>query len=89
MRTLEEKIEYNKKQKTNFSNGYLDGVKNYREYGKKSVFKKADAQVEVSRINMVGKWGQRSGKYSPDDVQYSKGFMCGMRDCAAERKKEK
>lgn len=79
MKTLAEKIEYNKKQNTDFSKGYLLGVRWYGEYPKLSG-EERKKQLEVIDITKSSaKLGDR----------FSKGIMCGVRDAATERKRKK
>ena len=80
MRSVDEKYKYNEKRGGAFGNGYCFAVRWYRDYPKmdnetKKVFKEyIDGQRELA-------------KYS--DMQDAKGFMCGIRDAANERKSRK
>lgn len=80
MKTLTEKVAYNEKKKDGFSMGYCAGVRFYKNYGKGGapVDKKAHNQY-IDDMKDAAKRG-----YS-----YGKGFMCGIRDAANERKSKK
>ena len=75
-RTLKEKCEYNRARTTPFSMGYSLGVMVYGDYrkfdneGKKIVRELIDTNKSLAR----------------DGDVMSKGFMCGVRDAANERK---
>lgn len=75
-RTLKEKFEYNNARNTPFSTGYSLGVNIYNDYrkfddeGKKIVRELIDTNKSLAR----------------DGDVMSKGFMCGVRDAANERK---
>ena len=75
-RTLKEKYEYNHARNTPFSTGYSLGVMVYGDYrqfddeGKKIVRELIDTNKSLAR----------------DGDVMSKGFMCGVRDAANERK---
>lgn len=81
-KTLDEKYEYNKKRigESDFSRGYCFGIQLYRDYsqmnneGKKTIKGIIDSEKKLSRYS---------------DMQRSKGFMCGIRDAANERKARK
>lgn len=79
MKTLTEKVAYNEKQNSSFSKGYLLGVRFYQGYGKNGA--PVDKQKHNEFID-----GMKAGakKHS-----YCKGFMCGIRDAANERKAKK
>lgn len=81
-RTVDEKLQYNSGQHTPFSYGYRFGVMAYRKYPKASKERKREMIDEIDNNSRLA----RSGKISLNSVQYAKGFMCAMRDCAAERK---
>ncbi len=79
MKTLAEKVAYNQTQNSDFSNGYLLGVRWYGEYPKLSV-QGRKTQIEViDTIKVSAKMGDG----------FSKGIMCGIRDSANERKAKK
>lgn len=75
-RTLKEKYDYNRARNTPFSTGYSLGVNVYNDYrrfddeGKKIVRELIDTNKSLAR----------------DGDELSKGFMCGVRDAANERK---
>ena len=75
-RTLKEKYEFNHARNTPFSTGYSLGVNVYNDYrrlddeGKKIVRELIDTNKLLAR----------------DGDELSKGFMCGVRDAANERK---
>ena len=76
-RSLSEKVLYNQTQNTDFSRGYIKGVKFYQSYGKSGIsLKSRKAWVDSMRA-------------TAKEVKYAKGFMCGFRDAADERKAKK
>ena len=81
-RSVDEKLKYNSEQKTPFAYDYRFGVKAYREYPKVSKKRKRAMLAEIDDNKRLA----QSGKSARNSVQYAKGFMCAMRDCAAERK---
>lgn len=89
MRTLQDKIDYNEKLSTPFSKGYLEGVNDYITYGKVSLKNRPGREDKASKMNFIGKWGKRASLASESEIQHSKGYMCGMRDAAAECKRTK
>ena len=82
MRTLKEKIDYNKKRYStdDFSTGYFIGVKMYRDYPKHDEKGKAELRKMIGDFNDLAK-GKNGDKMA-------KGFMCGIRDSANERKRK-
>lgn len=82
-RTLKEKIDYNKKRSDMFSMGYVMGVQAYKDYPKLSEKSKAEARQDIAQYSNWGKGKDRNNSVT----SFSKGYMCGMRDAAAERKK--
>ena len=80
--TVDEKLRYNSNLKTPFSYGYRFGVKAYRDYPKASKKRKRDMMSDIDSNKLLAVKGDTSRQ----SVQYAKGFMCAMRDCAAERK---
>lgn len=79
MKTLAEKVAYNETQNTGFSHGYCTGVKFYQNYGK------GGAPVDNKGHNeYIDDMKKAAKKHS-----YAKGFMCGIRDAANERKAKK
>ena len=87
MRTLEEKIAYNKKHGSTdfFSMGYIMGVQTYRDYPKLNDKSKAETREMIKDFNETAKGKDRNRT----EVKLSKGFICGIRDCANERKRKK
>lgn len=81
-RTVDEKLQYNSTLKTPFSYGYRFGVRAYRSYLKADKERKREMMSEIDDNNRLA----CSGKGARASIQYAKGFMCAMRDCAAERK---
>lgn len=81
-RTVDEKLKYNSEQKTPFAYGYRFGVKAYREYPKANKKRKREMMSDIDDNKRLA----QSGKSTCNSVQYAKGFMCAMRDCAAERR---
>lgn len=81
-RTVDEKLRYNSNQTSSFAYGYRIGVKAYRAYSKASKKRKRDLMNDID----FNKELACKGDNSRQSVQYAKGFMCAMRDCAAERK---
>ena len=80
MRTVDEKVKFNQEQKTPFSWGYLWGVKSYRKYPKAD---KAERKRILAQIDDYSK-DAKNGKGRSREC--AKGFMCGVRDAANERK---
>ena len=80
-RTVEEKYNYNKSKvkENDFSFGYCLGVEMYCDYPKSS------AKGRKKTLELIDNFGElaRSGD------MISKGFMCGIRDSANERKARK
>ena len=79
-RTLNEKYDYNKKRGGDFGNGYCFAVTLYREYPK------MDKQSKTAVKRLIN--SEKDLALYPD-MQRSKGFMCGIRDAANERKARK
>lgn len=86
MRTLKEKLEYNRKRKnkSSFATGYAMGVTLYENYPKMSTEEKVAAQSIMRDWREIAR---RKDRNDPE-VQLSKGLMCGLRDSANERKKK-
>lgn len=80
MRTVDEKFKYNEQRGGDFGNGYCFAVTLYREYS--NLDRKGKAIVK----RLIGQ-EKELARYS--DMQRSKGFMCGIRDAANERKARK
>lgn len=74
--TLKEKLQYNKARHTPFSIGYDLGVMLYIDY------KKMDSRGKQVISDIIG--SNRRLARSGDEI--GKGFMCGVRDAANERK---
>lgn len=80
--TVDEKLKYNREQKTPFSYGYRFGVKAYRQYPMADKKRKRAMLAEIDDNKRLAQTGDKSRS----SVQFAKGYMCAMRDCAAERK---
>lgn len=77
-RTVDEKYEYNKRNRGNqFSAGYINGVEAYRDYGNAM-------DGYRKHIKELNKSVAESAKTKRDP--WSIGYMCALRDCANERK---
>lgn len=81
-RTIDEKLKYNSAQKTAFAYGYRFGVQAYRRYPKADERHKRDISSDIDYNKRLAQTGDKSR----ESVQYAKGFMCGVRDAANERK---
>ena len=81
-RTVDEKLKYNSAQKTSFAYGYRFGVQAYRRYPKADERHKRDISSDIDYNRRLAQTGDKSR----ESVQYAKGFMCGVRDAANERK---
>lgn len=81
-RNVEEKLQYNSGQRTAFAFGYRYGVQSYRRYSKADIRQKRDISGDIDYNKRLAQTGDKSRK----SVQYAKGFMCGVRDAANERK---
>lgn len=79
MKTLTEKVAYNKTQKTAFSSGYCMGVRDYQGYVKCSEKDRRILKDITDTMKDIAKLGDPLGK----------GYMCGIRDAANERKAKK
>lgn len=80
--TVDEKLKYNRKQHTPFSIGYRIGVMTYRVYPKSSKERKCEIMGDIDDNKRIA----QSGNPVHGSVKYAKGFMCGVRDAANERK---
>lgn len=78
-RTVDEKLKYNRERKTPFSSGYYLGVTLYSDY------RKTDDEGKKITRELIDT--SKSLALSGDD--FGKGFMCGVRDAANERKAKK
>ena len=81
-RTVDEKLKYISAQKTAFAYGYRFGVQAYRRYPKADERHKRDISSDIDYNKRLAQTGDKSR----ESVQYAKGFMCGVRDAANERK---
>lgn len=81
MRTTDEKLKHNERQKTPFGFGYCWGVKAYRGYTKLSKSEKQRAKADISYNAQLVKTGKTEATRS-----CAKGYMCGIRDAANDRK---
>lgn len=75
-RTVEEKLRYNRGRKTSFSSAYCLGVSVYRDYPQADTKTKALIRQMIDQNKQAARTGDESAK----------GFMCGIRDAANERK---
>lgn len=75
-RTLKEKLQYNEARHTPFSIGYGLGVMLYSDY------KKMDSRGKQVISDIIG----RNKRLARSGDEMGKGFMCGVRDAANERK---
>ena len=75
-RTLKEKLAFNKSRKTPFATGYSLGATLYDDYRKSD----SAGKKMINEIIRTNKELARSGD------EMGKGFMCGVRDAANERK---
>lgn len=75
-RTVQEKYEYNKARAGLFSCGYCFGVTLYRDYLK--------SDEEMRRVTK--EFFATANESASGGEEFSKGIMCAVRDCAAERK---
>ena len=81
-RTVDEKLQYNSGQRTAFAYGYRFGVQAYRRYPNADEKQKRDISGDIDYNRRLVQTGDKSR----ESVQYAKGFMCGVRDAANERK---
>ena len=79
MKTVAEKVAYNQRRGTQFSAGYITGVKVYRGYPLKDKKGKQTVKNAIDEFSRQAKGG---------DI-FAKGIMCAIRDCANERKAKK
>ncbi len=77
-RTVDEKYKYNKGKEGGFSHGYCAGVTFYRNYGNVPPSERPKRKAAIDEMRIVAKKG----------FSYGKGFMCGVRDVANERKEK-
>ena len=83
-RSVDEKYEYNRKQKTPFSYGYCMGVNSYRHYAD-AVYWRARVMDDVDYYKKLAV----SGDKEKAGTKFAKGYMCGVRDTAAEHKNKR
>lgn len=76
--SIDEKLRYNRQRKTPFSSAYCLGVTVYRDYAQ------ADKQTKAVTRDMIDRNKQAARNGDP----FAKGFMCGIRDAANERKQK-
>lgn len=79
MTTLQKKLAFNKKRGTEFSAGYIMGVKTYQKYPLKDRKGKQTAKRAIDKFSQMARNGD----------EFAKGIMCGIRDAANERKAQK
>ena len=81
-RTVDEKLRYHGEQpkKTPFSHGYNHGVKLYRSYPNADKVERKRIRSEIDHENRNARNGKGASR------EFSKGFMCAVRDAANERK---
>lgn len=79
MQSLAEKLKYNQKRGTQFSVGYILGVKEYLAYSAKDKHGKQAAKKAIDKFSEEARNGD----------EFAKGIMCGIRDAANERKSKK
>ena len=78
-RSVDEKLRYNESRKGMFSVGYRLAVKTYRDYPKQNAKGRKIIKELITDSNELARTGDGFGK----------GFMCGVRDAANERKARK
>ena len=78
-RTIDEKLKYNREQKTPFASGYCVGAILYNDY------RKTDDEGKTITRKLI----DTSKSIALSDDDFGKGFMCGVRDAANERKARK
>ena len=76
--SVDEKVKYNAKRKTPFGYGYIWGVRAYRKYVEAEETKKRTL-AEIADYKQEAKKKNKSG-------ECAKGYLCGVRDAAKERK---
>lgn len=77
--SVDEKVKFNRAKKTPFGWGYQWGVKAYRSYPKADAQEKKRIRAEIADYKQEAKKKSYSG-------ECAKGYMCGVRDAANERK---
>lgn len=78
IQSLDDKIKFNQKRGTQFSIGYIMGVKQYRNYSQKDRKGKRTAKKAIDEFSKQARNGD----------EFAKGIMCGIRDAANERKQK-
>lgn len=79
-RTVDEKLKYNQQRRTAFGYGYAWGVKAYRKYPNADKAERKRILAEIDDYNKEARNGKGKAR------ECAKGFMCGVRDAAKERK---
>lgn len=74
--SLDDKIKFNQRRGTQFSVGYITGVKVYRGYSLKDRQGKQKTKKAIDEFSRQARNGD----------EFAKGIMCAIRDCANERK---
>lgn len=77
--SVDDKVKFNQAKKTPFGYGYLWGVKAYRDYPT------ADKEGKKRILAEIDNYSKQTKKKTPSG-ECAKGFMCGVRDAANERK---
>ncbi len=77
--SVDDKVKFNHERQTPFGYGYCWGVKAYRSYPKADTEGRKRILTEIDDYKRESQKKTRSG-------ECAKGFMCGVRDAANERK---
>ena len=80
MRTVDEKVRYNREQRTPFSYGYTWGAKAYLRYPLADKAERKRILAEIDDYKEQALHGKGKAR------ECAKGYMCAVRDCANERK---
>ena len=97
-RTLEDKVKFNEKKHSEFSEGYLTSVTIYKSYSKMNIDGKRVAEKFFDNARIGLKIAEQRLKTAQSDiakdmaknsVNYYKGIFCGLRDASKERKSNK
>ncbi len=97
-RTLNDKVKFNEKKLSEFSEGYLLSVTMYKRYpkmsnkGKSSVqqfFDDARSGLKVAEQRFKNAKNDVAKLRAQNSVDYYKGILCGARDASKERKNGK
>jgi len=78
--TVDEKLKHNQSKKTAFGYGYSWGVQAYRRYPKADKAERKRILAEIDDYNSEARNGKGKSR------ECAKGYMCGVRDAANERK---